>query len=308
GMGTTYTGGALTSFLYASNAITIGRSITLASSHQDFPGTTHNYTIGGDTAHVSNFTGTITTTNGQGTKAASKLTVTAAAGGRVNIANIVRGSGTTGNVDDVVKTGTGIVAITGSSNNWQGNTLVQAGTFLVNGTILTNPSLKNAQVSSGATLGGSGTLTRDVSMAAGAILSPGDMNASGISLGGKLTVGDGGAGLALTPTTVLKFDLGTAASTTDDEVSVKGNLTLAGQLNVTDLGGFGNGDYKLFDWTGILNYTPGDVSFANLPSGFTYVIDTTTWANSVYLVVTPEPGRALLLVVGLAALLMRRRR
>ena len=306
-MGTTYDGGALTGILLASNAVTVGRGITLASSATNFPAITHNYTIGGDTAHISNFTGTITTTNGNGTKAASKLTVTAAAGGRVNIANIVRGAGTTGTADDVVKIGAGIVAITGNSNNWQGNTLVQAGTFLVNGSVLTSPSGKNVQVSSGAILGGNGTLTREVSLAAGAILSPGDVSATGVSLGGKLTVGDV-TGLTLTPTSVLRFDLSTFDSSTDDEVSVRGNLTLAGQLNVTDLGGFGNGAYKLFDWTGLLTYNPADFTFGNMPSGFTYTLDTTTWANSVYLVVTPEPGRALLLFVGLSVLLFNRRR
>ncbi|MES2736509.1 MAG: PEP-CTERM sorting domain-containing protein [Verrucomicrobiota bacterium] len=305
-LGTTFDG-RLTSTLLTTNAVTVGRTLTLASPHANQAATPHIFTIGGETAHISNYTGTIFNANDQGTKAANKLTVTAAAGGRVNIANIVRGTGALGTADDVVKVGNGIVAITGSSNNWQGNTLVQAGTFLVNGSVLTSPSGKNVQVSSGAILGGNGTLTREVSLAAGAILSPGDVSAAGVSLGGKLTVGDL-TGLTLAPTSVLRFDLGTFDSSTDDEVSVRGNLTLAGQLNVTDLGGFGNGAYKLFDWTGLLTYNPADLTFGNLPSGFTYTIDTTTWANSAYLVVTPEPGRALLLFVGLSTLLFNRRR
>lgn len=306
-MGTTYDGGALTASLLASNAVTIGRSITLASSSTNFPAVTHNYTIGGDSAHVSNFTGTITTTNGSGTKAASKLTVTAAAGGRSNIANIVRGTGATGTADDVVKTGAGIVAITGANNDWQGNTLIQNGAFLVNGTVLTNPSGKNAQVSAGATLGGSGTFSRDVVLISNAILSPGDMNATGTSFGGTLTLGDS-VGLTLTSCSILNFDLASSSSLLDDSVSVIGSLVLAGQLNVYDLGGFGVGEYKLFDWTGSLTYTPANLTFGNLPAGYSYTIDTTTYANSAYLVVTPEPGRMILLAAGAGVLALRRRR
>lgn len=308
-MGTTYDGGALTATLLASNAVEIGRNIQLASAHINRANQPHVYTIGGDTAHVSNYTGTITNSNTgtTSTQNASKLTVTAASGGRVNIANIVRGSGALGSADDVVKTGLGIVTITGANNNWQGNTLIQAGTFLVNGTVLTNPSFKDAQVSAGATLGGEGTFRRDATLAAAAFLSPGDMDAAGNSLGGSLAIGDG-AGLTLAAGTFLNFDLGAASSLLDDEVNVLGSLALAGVLNVTDIGGFGAGEYKLFDWTGSLTFNPADLTFGSMPAGYNYSIDTTTYANSAYLVVTPEPGRALLLVIALGSLVLRRRR
>lgn len=306
-MGTTYDGGHLTSTMLTTNAVTIGRSITLASTHVNRAGDPHIYTIGGETAQVSNYTGTIFNSNNSGTKAASKLTVTAASGGRVNISNIVRGTGAVGDADDVVKTGAGIVAITGVNNDWQGNTLVQSGAFLVNGSVLTSPSGKNVQVSAGATLGGMGTLSRDVELASTAILSPGDMDASGNSLGGTLTLGDG-IGLSLSTGTLLNFDLAAAGSLLDDEVSIIGDLVLAGLLNVNDLGGFGTGEYKLFSWTGSLTYTPGDLTFGDMPSGYDYAIDTTTYANSAYLVVTPEPSRMILLLAGLGVICFGRRR
>ena len=306
-MGTTYDGGHLTSTMLTTNAVTIGRSITLASTHVNRAGDPHIYTIGGETAQVSNYTGTIFNSNNSGTKAASKLTVTAASGGRVNIANIVRGTGAVGDADDVVKTGAGIVAITGVNNDWQGNTLVQSGAFLVNGSVLTSPSGKNVQVSAGATLGGMGTLSRDVELASTAVLSPGDMDASGNSLGGTLTLGDG-IGLSLSAGTLLNFDLAAAGSLLDDEISIIGDLVLAGLLNVNDLGGFSTGEYKLFGWTGSLTYTPGDLTFGDMPSGYDYAIDTTTYANSAYLVVTPEPSRMILLLAGLSVICFGRRR
>ncbi|MCW0218807.1 MAG: PEP-CTERM sorting domain-containing protein, partial [Prosthecobacter sp.] len=306
-MGTTYDGGHLTSTMLTTNAVTIGRSITLASTHVNRAGDPHIYTIGGETAQVSNYIGTIFNSNNSGTKAASKLTVTAASGGRVNIANIVRGTGAVGDADDVVKTGAGIVAITGVNNDWQGNTLVQSGAFLVNGSVLTSPSGKNVQVSAGATLGGMGTLSRDVELASTAVLSPGDMDASGNSLGGTLTLGDG-IGLSLSAGTLLNFDLAAAGSLLDDEISIIGDLVLAGLLNVNDLGGFGTGEYKLFSWTGSLTYTPGDLTFGDMPSGYDYAIDTTTYANSAYLVVTPEPSRMILLLAGLGLIGLSRRR
>lgn len=305
-LGTTFDG-VLSPTLLTTNAVTIGRNILMASPHVNRAATPHTFVLGGESAHVSNYTGTITNSSSGGTLAANKLTVIAASGGRVNIANIVRGSGATGTLDDVVKTGAGIVAITGTNNNWQGNTLIQAGTFLVNGSILSSPSGKNAQVSGGATLGGMGLLSRDVELASTAILSPGDVDSAGNSLGGKLTLG-AAAGLGLNAGSVLRFDLATPSSTIDDEVSVIGNMVLAGILNVNDFGGFGLGEYKLFDWTGTLTYDPSNFSFGTMPSGFNYAIDTTTHSNAAYLVVTPEPSRALLMVAGICVTLCIRRR
>lgn len=154
----------------------------------DVEGTTNSvYTIGGDAAGVSNYTGVITTGTGSATAEALKLT--AASGGRVNFnANIVRAGGATGTVDHILKIGTGVVSMGGSGNNWKGNTLVQEGTFLVNGTIVGRRH-GHVQVSSGARLGGAGTITRQVTIANGAILSAGDYDTTGATrLGGKLTL------------------------------------------------------------------------------------------------------------------------
>ena len=296
------------SALYTTNAFTISRDINfvtplaLAATPS---GTAGQYIVGSESTGLTQYTGTIF--NGTTSANASAVTLDSkAATGRVNINAITRNTGATGTNDSVTKIGAGIVAMMGTSN-YSGNTLVQQGTFLVNGTIVTGSN--NVQVSGSATLGGAGTINRSVTIAAAGILSAGDMTGT-TSLGGKLAVGDGGGiGLSLANTSVLNFDLASASSTVDDEVSVSGNLILDGVLNVNNLGGFGNGTYRLFDFSGTLTDNGLDLVLGTKPAGFTYAIQITNMITGrVNLLVTPEPGRALLVCAGLAALFLRRRR
>lgn len=289
--------------LLTSAAVTIGRDIHFMRN-----GTNAAYTVGGDSAHTSSFTGTIYTGN-TGAVEANAGEVTAVSGGRVNINSITRRSdATSGSAgqDTITKTGAGIVALTGTSN-YSGQTNVNVGTLLVNGTLsATSPNAAAVGaviVSTAARLGGTGTINRAVTIQNGGILAVGDLDSAGTSLGGKLTLG---AGLTLNSTSILNFDLSTPNSLLDDEISVVGNLTLDGQLNVTNLGGLGNGSYKLFDYSGTL--TNNGVTFGTLHAGLNFAIDTTTFSNAVYLSVTPEPGMASLFGLGLAALIWRRRR
>lgn len=298
-MGHASSGGAK---LLTSAAVTIGRDVTFQSSS-----TNAAYTVGGDSAHTSSYTGTIYT--GVAAAAANRAEVTAVANGRVNINSITRRSDATSaseGLDSVTKTGAGIVALTGTSN-YSGQTNVNVGTLLVNGVLsATSPNAAAVGaviVSTAARLGGTGTINRAVTIQNGGILAAGEVDSAGISLGGKLTLG---AGLTLNSTSVLNFDLSSPSSLLDDEVSVTGNLTLDGVLNITSLGGFGNGSYKLFDYTGTL--TNNTLSIGTTPGGFSYSIDTTSFANAVYVNVTPEPGMASLFGLGLAALIWRRRR
>lgn len=289
--------------LLTTAAVTVGRDIHFMTNTGNIA-----YTVGGDSAHISSFTGTIYTGN-TGAVDSNAGQVTAVAGGRVNINSITRRSDATtssAGLDTIAKTGAGIVALTGTSN-YSGQTNVNVGTLLVNGVLsATSPNAAAVGaviVSTAARLGGTGTINRAVTIQNGGILSAGDVDAAGISLGGKLTLG---TGLTLNSTSVLNFDLSTPSSLLDDEISVTGNLTLDGVLNITNLGGLGNGSYKLFDYTGTL--TDNTLSIGTTPGGFSYSIDTTSFANAVYVNVTPEPGMASLFGLGLAALIWRRRR
>ncbi|MBC8719892.1 autotransporter outer membrane beta-barrel domain-containing protein [Ochrobactrum sp. Marseille-Q0166] len=68
----------------------------------------------------------------------------------------------------------------------------------------------------------------------------------------------------------LDLELGTASSAA--LFSVGGNLTLKTTINVSSIGGFGAGTYRIFDYTGNLlnaNTVSADVSFGSTPQGVT---------------------------------------
>ena len=93
--------------------------------------------------------------------------------------------------------------------------------------------------------------------------------------------------LALFPTTVLNYFLGTSPAT----VAVSSNLTLGGTVNVTARTGFTNGTYTLLTCAKILG-SPLP-ALGTLPAGYNYAFDTNT-AGQVKLVVTVLPPTNLL--------------
>jgi hypothetical protein len=98
--------------------------------------------------------------------------------------------------------------------------------------------------------------------------------------GSTLTVSNN---LALSPSNVLNFALGTNASF----IAVKGNLQLDGSVNVSSGGSLSNGIYTLMTYTGNLT---GDLpTLSSVPPGYSYALNTNI-AKQVNLVVTlPAP-------------------
>lgn len=268
--------------LLTDGARTIAQSMRLVT--KTYAGT---YTIGGSTADTSTYSGDIvvnTASSTAGSQAAMPLIVTAASGGRVNFTgNIARDSASSGSGDTLTVTGAGIVALAGSANSYSGATTVSSGTLLVNGVLTSGGG--DVTVQSGATLGGSGTVNRNVVISSGATFSPGDIDGSGASMAGTFTVvGNFTAGSSA----IFDFDLGSSS----DTVSVTGNLTLGGTLNVNALSGFTAGRYTLFSYTGSLLSAEDALSLGSLPTGYTYALDYSV-ANQVALIVTsaiPEPA------------------
>jgi len=84
-------------------------------------------------------------------------------------------------------------------------------------------------------------------------------------------------------TSILDFVLGTNAT----QITVTGNLTLGGTLNVSDGGGFSDTTYTLFTYSGALTY-----------NGVT--IGTTPSTNFTYTVSTSTPGQVNLVVASIA--------
>jgi len=111
-------------------------------------------------------------------------------------------------------------------------------------------------------------------------------------------------------------------SANNDYLSISGSLALSGNtLSLRDAGyittGLQAGDvFNLMDWTGVRNSSAGNLGTLTIDVDLTAALtnaglsfDTSAYSQyGVIVVAVPEPGRALLLVFGLALAVMRRRR
>ncbi len=190
------------------------------------------------------FTNSFITTRSLVMQSAGAIDV--ASGKSVNIQGSFQGAGA------LTKTGAGLLEFQGVNPTAPAIT-VGGGTLQVLGS-LGSPTVA---VQSGATLFGSGSITGTVGVANGATLS--GFNATNLATGA----------LTLNNTSIIDAHLG--APSASALFTVNGALTLDGQLNVTDAGGFGQGLYRLFDYTGALTNNvltigtaPGGVNTANL--------------------------------------------
>lgn len=167
--------------------------------------------------------------------------------------------------------GLGTTTLTANST-YKGATTVASGALYING----DNSLATGNVTvTGGTLGGSGIIGGNVTVMDGGHIAPGTSP-------GTLTV----AGLNLSSGSILDYELGApnvVGSGVNDLIQVNGDLTLAGVLNLTNVGGFDSGVYRLMNYTG--NLTNNGLVFGTLPTGlWDLTVDTTT-ANEVNLLV-----------------------
>ena len=238
---------------------------------------------------------------------------------QVRTGNIYTGAGSTGIIEggtivtdgNVTKINKGTLVLN-NVNTYAGQTIVTAGTLIVNGSIAGEAVVRN-----GAFLGGSGvigglatiesgaTLTPGTSLTPGTLPDSGNAFPAGSSLG-TLTFADG---LTLNDGAILAFELGT----TSDRIDVTGGtLSAAGTIivNLTDAGGFIAGTYTLIDATGA---TLSDISATSFVLGTTLAgYDFTFVQNGDLFQLTaiaiPEPAAAAALVGGCVLILVAFRR
>ncbi|WP_199084402.1 autotransporter domain-containing protein [Bosea sp. ASV33] len=157
----------------------------------------------------------------------SKLTVGAGAGA-LNFSGRLIG----GEDAHLVKTGGGIQALDGDGLDYYGRISVLGGTLAVNGNFAGTPVL----VTNGR-LQGSGQL--------------GDVVVDGATLAGTSGTTLSMRDLRLTSSAVIQANLGTTNN--GALFHVVGDLVLDGTLNVTNVGGFGPGVYRVFSYGGALD-------------------------------------------------------
>lgn len=293
-----------TAGMLTNGALTIANNLSIGSAP-----VSAQLIVGGDTAHVSEFTGTMAA--GSSTQ---HLRFSAVSGGRVNFSGSITGTGT----GTIIKQGAGVVAFTrAAGSTYARNTSVNAGALVLANTSGSATGTGTVTVADGATLAGTGFSTGAITAsAAGSRFSAGDMNQNGVSSIGTLTLSGGlaGAGGAT-------FDIDVNGASVDVINFGAGTLSLAGTqtFNITNLGTVQTGSaYTLFtgsgDWLGsvgatyVFNGPAGYVLDTTYGSGAGYIFDAAGHSLTVQFAAIPEPSTyAMLAGAGGLVVALRRR-
>jgi fibronectin-binding autotransporter adhesin len=245
------------------------------------------------------------------------LTVDTSQGGSNAVGDVTLSGVFTG-VGGLVKAGTGTSGrlILGGASTYTGNTTISTGTLQLgpagsiasSGTInvASGASFDVSAVSGGFSLGAAQALV-GVGTVLGNVTALGTI-APGSSPGTLTFTND----LSLGSGSILNYELNGADQTVgggvNDLSSIAGDLTLAGTINVAEIGSnsflsatVGNA-WRLFNYSGSLtNNTLSLGSMPALSSGLSFSVDTAT-AGQVNLVIVPEPGTIVTVMVGLGML------
>jgi len=284
--------------------------------------------LNGQNIAVGNLTGTGGTiaVNGGATALLRTLTIGSGNTGGGNYQGTITNNTIAGNTGTLAltKIGNGLITLSGN-NTYTGATDVNAGTLLINGTL----GNTNVNIASGGTFGGSGSILGSITLNAGGTLAPGSsieslVSGSNFWSGGSSfefefsTDGSGVAGIG--------YDL----------LTINGALSLVGASSgnpitidlVTMLNATTPGSLVLWDpnastvWAGFVTTTGGFVNFSsgsfafntagfqNPINGTFSVVQNQGNLDLVYTtaLVIPEPATATLGLLGLAGLMLRRRR
>ncbi|WP_166442733.1 autotransporter-associated beta strand repeat-containing protein [Phragmitibacter flavus] len=229
----------------------------------------------------------------------------------------------------LVKTGPGTLSL-GGANTYLGDTVVSSGVLLAVNELGSATGIGNVSVASGATLGGSGAISggNSISVVSGSFLRVGTSHGSPGAAAEVLQLGLGGAANVAIQGT-MQFDIRGAgsllplddnyydsANTSNDflEIETLGSLSLSGgvvEVSVESTMDWVDGHiWKLIDWS---NMMPSSVDTTGLTLATTvfdgFMLEQIIRNDGYYVMaIVPEPGRAVLLMVGAMVLVLRRKR
>ncbi|WP_340618047.1 autotransporter outer membrane beta-barrel domain-containing protein [Xenorhabdus entomophaga] len=153
--------------------------------------------------------------------------------GTTNFDSVISGSG------HIEKMGAGVTRLGSDSSAFTGSTRVGRGTLVVDGHLGTTTSTFN--VKNGGTVNGTGIIDGTTTIESGGHLTG--------NQGDTLTFNKD---LILSSGANVDISLGAEDTSASTLFDVQGNLTLAGTLNITDLGGLAAGEYDIFHYGGTL--------------------------------------------------------
>lgn len=193
-----------------------------------------------------------------------------------NAGNAISGNGT------LIQQGSGSVTLSGDDSTFTGTTTVANGSLFV-GSLTSNTTLGgNVVVNNGATLGGFGTISGNVNLQSGAIVTPGGSSGT-LTVNGNLSAAQGSV---LNET----YDIPGANLRTfgsGSSLRVGGDLALNGvTLNVNNFGNMGAGIYNVLTYGGNLSESNGGISLGSTPTGHTVSLQNLTASKQINLVDT----------------------
>ncbi|MGN6322944.1 MAG: autotransporter-associated beta strand repeat-containing protein [Dyella sp.] len=194
----------------------------------------------------------------------------------LNAGNVISGSGS------LIQQGSGSVTLSGDASAFTGTTTVANGSLFV-GSSASNTTLGGqVVVNSGATLGGFGTISGNVNLQSGAIVTPGSSSGT-LTVNGNLTAAQG---------SVLNETYGTPGANlhtfgSGSSLHVGGDLVLNGvTLNVNNFGNMGGGIYNVLTYGGNLSESNGGISLGSTPAGQTMSLQNLTASKEINLIDT----------------------
>ena len=293
----------ITAINSGANTVTLNTGVTVSAGSVTFDMSAGSSLGSGTAANAVQIGATATLQIGNGGTTGNLLSTQGVVNNGIlslNRTNAFTYSSITSGAGSIVQAGTGTTTLAGT-HTYTGNTLVNAGTLLVNGSVASSLTVVN---NNGA-LGGSGTVASIV-LNLGGVVTPGNSIGTLNTNNGALVWNGQTSGTF----GQMKFELSNASNSSDLlnlglGVFDKGTGSV---FSFDFLGTGGDGfTYTLVNF-GSTDFSVGDLSYTNLASGLSgsFVQN----ANTLQFVtnVIPEPSTVLLAGMGLAFVLWRGRR